>query len=221
MKLFSKVLFISLLLMGTLQVQSIAQSKQRSKDARPVRLGVKGGVNFSTLYANDADNTKVLTGFHLGVFGKLPIAGMVSIQPELYYTTKGAEVTYDNLFSPGEVRYSFNYLELPLLLMVNVTPNFNIHAGPFASFLINGKVKHLSNVSLFDFEDNLDTSDYNRLDTGIALGLGIDVASISLGMRYNLGLNTIGKEKSFLGNSYTFPDAKNGVFNFYVSISLN
>lgn len=221
MKTITKILAITLLVIGLAPFQGNSQITQKTREVHLVRLGVKGGVNFSTLYAHDADNTKVLTGFHLGVFGKLPIAGMVSIQPELYYTTKGAEVTYDNLFSPGEVRYSFNYLELPLLLMVNVTPNFNIHAGPFASFLINGKVKHLSNVSLFDFEDNLDTSDYNRLDTGIALGLGIDVASISLGIRYNLGLNTIGKEKSFLGTSYTFPDAKNGVFNFYVSISLN
>lgn len=221
MKTILRLLAISLLMTGLTQYPGKAQTTQRYRDVNPVRLGIKGGVNFSTLFAKDVDKTKSITGFNVGIYGKLPVADMVSVQPELYFTTKGAEVTYNNLFATGKVRYTFNYIELPLLLMINVTPNFNVHAGPFASFLINGKVRHLSNVSLFDFERNLDTSDYNRLETGIALGTGIDIASISIGMRYMLGLNTIGKEKSFLESTYIFPDAKNGVLNFYISLSLN
>jgi hypothetical protein len=221
MKTILKFLAIFLVLNGLTQFPGKAQTMQRTVAVHPVRLGIKGGVNFSTLYARDVDKTKAITGFNVGVYGKLPIAGMVSIQPELYFTSKGADVTYNNPFAIGQVRYTFNYLELPLLLVVNMTPNFNVHAGPFASFLINGKVKHLSAVSLFDFERNLDTSDYNRLETGIALGLGIDIASISIGMRYLFGLSTIGKERSFLDANYTFPDAKNGVLNFYLSLSLN
>jgi hypothetical protein len=221
MKAILKFSVISLLLLCLAHLSGNAQITQRTIDVYPVRLGIKGGVNFSTLYAKDVDKTKVLTGFNIGLFAKLPVAGMVAVQPELYYTTKGADVTYNNLFAAGKVRYTFNYIELPLLLMVNVSPNFNVHAGPFASLLINGRVKHLSDVSLFDFERSLDTSDYNRLETGIALGLGIDIASISLGMRYNFGLNTVGKERTFMETTYVFPDAKNGVFNFYLSLSLN
>jgi hypothetical protein len=221
MKTILRFSVISLLMLCLTHFSGNAQYTQVIRDVYPVRLGIKGGVNFSTLYASDADKTKALTGFNIGLYGKLPVAGMVSVQPELYFTTKGADVTYNNLFAIGTVRYTFNYLELPLLLMVNISPNFNIHAGPFASLLINGKVKHKSDVSLFDFERNLDTKDYNRLDTGIALGVGIDIASISLGMRYNFGLNTVGKERTLIGTTYIFPDAKNGVFNFYLSLSLN
>jgi hypothetical protein len=221
MKTILKFLAILLVLTGLTQFPGKAQTLQRTVAVHPVRLGIKGGVNFSTLFAKEVDKTKSITGFNVGIYSKLPIAGMVSVQPELYFTTKGADVTYNNPFAIGKVRYTFNYIELPLLLMVNVTPNFNFHAGPFASFLINGKVKHLANVSLFDFERNLDTSDYNRLETGFALGLGIDIASISIGMRYQFGLSTIGKERTFMETTYTFPDAKNGVFNFYLSLSLN
>ena len=216
-----RLLAVSLLLAGLTEFAVKAQTMQRTIDVQQVRLGIKGGFNYSTLFAKDVDNTSAITGYHIGFYGKLPVAGMVSIQPELYFTIKGADVTYDNLIATGQVRYTFNYIELPVLLMVNMTPNFNVHAGPFASFLINGKVEHMKNVSLFDFEQNLDTSDYKRLETGFALGAGIDIASISIGMRYLLGLSKIGKEKSFLDTTYTFPDARNGLFNFYISLSLN
>lgn len=185
------------------------------------RLGIKGGVNFSSLYTKDSYDSKMLTGFNIGVFSKVPLSQHVAIQPELYFSTKGAEVTYNNTFVDGIARFKLNYLELPLLLVVNVTDNFNIHAGPYAAYLISGKVTNESNLNLFDFEDNVNSDDFNRLDTGLAIGAGIDFGSLGIGIRYNYGLSTIGKEKSFLGTTYTFPDAKNGVINFYAALAIN
>jgi hypothetical protein len=184
------------------------------------RLGVKGGVNFSNLNMKNAD-TKMRTGVNLGLFAKLPVSGMFSVQPELYYITKGSDVTYNNAFVDGTARFNLNYLEVPLLLVANITDYFNFHAGPYVSYLINGTVKNKANINLFDFEKNINTDDYDRFDAGIAVGAGIDIKAISLGARYNFGLTKVGKERTFLGTSYTFPDARNGVFNFYISLSLN
>lgn len=185
------------------------------------RVGIKGGINLSTLYTEDSYDTKMLTGFNIGLFSKVPITQHVSIQPEFYFTTKGSEVTYNNAFVEGIARFKLNYLELPLLLVINVTDNFNIQAGPYASFLVTGKVSNESDGNLFDFEDNIEVDDFNRFDGGIAVGVGIDFGSLGIGARYNYGLTTIGKEKSFLGTTYTFPDAKNGVLNFYAALSIN
>ena len=185
------------------------------------RLGIKGGVNFSSLYTQDSYDTKMLTGFNIGLFSKVPITGHIALQPEFYFTTKGAEVTYNNAFVDGIARFKLNYLELPLLLAINVTDNFNIHAGPYAAYLVSGKVSNESNVNAFDFEDNINSDDFNRFDAGIAVGAGVDVGSLGLGVRYNYGLSTVGKEKSFMGTTYTFPDAKNGVLNFYVALAIN
>lgn len=185
------------------------------------RFGVKAGLNLSNLYTRDADNNKLLTGFNVGLFAKLPIVSIVSIQPELYFTTKGSEVTYGSLFMNGTAQFRLNYVELPLLLVVNITRNLNIHAGPYVSYLISGIVKNESNVNLFDFENNIDTGDFNRLDAGIAVGAGIDVGGISLGTRYNYGFTKVGREQSIFGVTYTVPDANNGVFSLYLSLSLN
>ena len=163
----------------------------------------------------------MLVGFNVGLFSKVPITRHVALQPELYFTTKGAEVTYNNTFVDGVARFKLNYIEFPLLLAVNVTDNFNIHAGPYVAYLVTGKVQNESNVNLFDFEENIDADDFNRFDMGVAVGAGIDFGSLGIGVRYNYGLTTVGKERSFLGTTYTFPDAKNGVLNFYAAISLN
>jgi len=185
------------------------------------RLGIKGGINFSSLYTQDSYDTKMLTGFNIGLFSKVPITQHVALQPEFYFSTKGAEVTYNNTFVDGIAQFKLNYLELPLLLAINLTDNFNIHAGPYVAYLVSGKVNNESNINLFDFEENINSDDFNRFDAGLAVGAGIDIGSLGIGVRYNYGFSTVGKEKSFMGTTYTFPDARNGVLNFYAALAIN
>ncbi|MFI5218873.1 MAG: porin family protein [Bacteroidia bacterium] len=215
MKYSIKTIATSLLLI------CIAHASTKAQDSNPVRFGIKGGVNFSSLYTKDVEETKMRTGFNVGLFAKLPLTDYFAVQPELYYTTKGAEITYNNTFVNGTAGFHLNYIEVPLMFVGNITANFNIHAGPYAAFLISGKVKNESNIDFFDFEENIDTDDYNTFEAGLAIGAGIDLKAVSLGVRYNHGLTNVGKERTFLGTTYTFPDATNGVINLYISLSLN
>ena len=183
-------------------------------------FGIKGGINFSNLYAKDTEDNKTLTGFNLGLFAKLPFTKTFAIQPELYYTTKGALSTYSSAFISGNFQYNFNYLEVPVLLVVNITDHINLQVGPYLSYLLNGKVKNNSNVNPVDFEEKINTEDYNKFDAGIAAGAGVDLGAVSLGARYTYGLTTVGKERIFAGTPYTTPDAANMVMSLYVSYSL-
>ncbi len=185
------------------------------------RFGLKAGVNFSGIINSEAENTQSLTGFNVGVFSKMHVTKHISIQPELYFTIKGAEVTYNTLLVDGTARFHLNYIEFPLLLVVNLTNNVNVHAGPYAAYLISGIAKNESTVNLFNFEQNIDSNDYNRFDAGLAIGAGLDLGGFSLGVRYNYGMTNIGKEKTFLGITYKVPDGTNSVASCYVSISLN
>lgn len=196
-------------------------SKAQETDApRSSRFGVKAGVNFANLPTKNADNN-MLTGINIGVFGKIPIIKMIAFQTELYFTAKGSEVTYKGAFADGTARFKLNYLEVPLLLVVNINDNVNVHLGAFGSYLINGKVKNASTISLFDYEKQIDTDDFNNFDAGIAAGVGLDIGAVSLGLRYNQGLKKVGNEKQYNGTAYTFPDAKNSVLNLYLALSLN
>ena len=213
----STLLFASVFLICMTSISVRAQDKE---EIIAPHFGIKGGMNFSNLLSKDADKTKILAGFNAGVFLKMPVSRFFAVQPELYYTTKGAEVTYNNLLLDGTARFTYNYIEVPLLLVVNITDNFNVHLGPYAAIMISGKVKNESNINLFNYEENIDTQDYNRLDAGLTAGLGVDFGLFGMGVRYNYGLTKVGKEQTFMGKTYIIPDASNTVLNFYLSLAI-
>lgn len=183
-------------------------------------FGVKGGFNMSNLYGSgdDVDDNNILYGFNAGVYATLPISDFVAIQPELLFTTKGAELEYSNAFASGNTKFKLNYIELPLLVRVNVTKNFNIHAGGYASYLVSSKV---TGDGTIEFDEEIDADDLARFDAGISAGIGVDFSPISVGLRYNYGLTTVGKERTFAGTTYTVPDAKNSNLTLYLSYKLN
>lgn len=214
----------SLLLLCSAHSVVKAQENTDKKSELTARFGIKAGFNLSNLYteSGEADDKKMLGGFNAGVFAKLPIAKFLAIQPELYFTTKGAQINYKNAFVDGDARFRLNYIELPVLLVVNINQNFNIHGGPYAGYLVNSSVSNKSNASAFDFEKNLNNDDYNRFDAGLAVGAGLDIGAVGIGARYSYGFTKVGKERTFPGGqSYTFPNAQNGVLNVYLSLSLN
>lgn len=183
-------------------------------------FGIKGGVNFTNLYTDEVDDNNLLTSFNVGVFANLPVTNSLSIQPEVNFSRKGAELVYDNAFVSGTARFKLNYIEVPVLLKINLTENFNIHFGPYIAYLVDGQVTNESDSGSFDFEDNLDNDDFNKFDYGLSGGIGIDFSTAQIGLRYNYGLATVGKERTFAGTEYTFPDGKNSALSLYLAIKL-
>lgn len=178
--------------------------------------GFKGGLNFSNLYTDNVDDNNVLTGFNAGLYAKFPISKGIAIQPEISYTTKGAELVYNNAFVKGVAKFNVNYIEVPVLLVMNITDNFNLHVGPYAAYMVSGKTSNDSN--LISTQRELDTNDFNKFDAGLAGGLGIDLDVVNFGVRYNYGLTKIAKQSN---TSFISSDAKNSVLSVYVGLRLN
>lgn len=207
---------LAFVLLTSVSLVTFAQTTDSSK----LKFGFKGGVNFSNLYTDDVEDNNVLTGFNVGLFARLPITQTFAIQPELLYTTKGAELEYNNAFVNGTSTFKLNYLELPVLLVINVSENFSVHGGPYLAYLIDGKATNDSQGTLFDIENTLDNDDYNKFDSGVAFGIGYDTDTVGFGVRYSYGLQKVGKERNYNGTDYTFPDGKNSVINLYLSYTI-
>ena len=206
----SKKLMFASLAVGLMSISGIqAQEKTAS-------YGFKGGLNFSNLYTDNVDDNNVLTGFNAGLYAKFPVAKGIAIQPEISYTTKGAELVYNNLFVKGTAKFNVNYIEVPVLLVMNITDNFNVHVGPYAAYMVSGKTSNDSN--LMSTQRDLDTDDFNKFDAGLAGGLGVDLDVVNFGVRYNYGLTKIAKEST---TNLISSDAKNSVLSVYVGLRLN
>lgn len=216
MKNKGKISIVFIMLLGF-----AASLNAQVTEAFKPQVGIKGGANFSNLYTDDVDDNNVLTSFNAGIFTSFPLSNFIAIQPELLYSRKGAELVYDNAFATGTAKFKLNYIELPILLKINLAKNLNIHAGPYFAYLVDAQVTNESDSGNFDFEDNYDNDDFNKFDTGLAAGVGIDLDNLGIGLRYNYGLSTVGKERTVAGQTYTVPDGKNSNLSLYLTLQLN
>ncbi|WP_374549979.1 porin family protein [Flavobacterium sp.] len=215
-----KKVFLTLVTLLAIQITSAQNEQTSNTTSRNPEIGIKGGLNITNLYTEEVDDNNLLTSFNAGLYTNIPISNSLSVQPEFLFYRKGAELVYDNAFVSGTARFKLNYLEIPVLLKANISKNFNIHFGPYFSYLIDGKVTNESSSSSFDFENDLSNDDFNKFDYGLAAGIGLDFSSTSIGLRYDYGLSTVGKERNFAGTTYTFPDGKNSALSLYISFKL-
>lgn len=193
----------------------LAQEQKTSSDATlTLKIGIKGGVNFTNMYVDDVEDENMKIGFNLGLFAKLPVTRGLSIQPEILYSVKGSKVTYDlGVLGSNEYRFNLNYVEVPVLAVINVAKNFNLQAGGYAGYLAQANIKREKDGPNDQIAD-LNEDNFNRFDYGLVGGLGIDVESVTIGARYNYGLREIGKADNF--GSRALKNSKNSAISLYV-----
>ena len=197
---------------------SAQEQKTTSESSLTTKIGVKGGVNLSNLYVDDVSDENMKVGLNLGLFAKVPLTKGLSIQPELLYSSKGAKLTYDNVFGNGEFRFNLNYVEVPVLAVINIAKNFNLQAGVYASYLASVNIKKLKDDGDVDDISDLDAEDFNRVDYGLVGGLGLDIENFTIGARYNYGLKEVGDKNTLAGTALR--NSKNSVISLYLGFGF-
>jgi hypothetical protein len=160
-------------------------------------LGIKGGVNFSKVSLDlDDYSAESITKSHFGAFGRLGF-GRIFIQPEVYFTGKGGDVTS----SLGSTVASFNFksVDVPVLLGLRL-----IKGKLVGLHLTGGPV--FSNITSKDIEgfEGADKSFYKNHYMGIQYGLGLDIWKITLDARMENGLGEFYKHTAGTGKNNTF-----------------
>ncbi|RYG43202.1 MAG: PorT family protein, partial [Chitinophagaceae bacterium] len=110
-----------------------------SSQAQLVRFGLKGGANFSSFNGGvDGIDYKAKTGFHAGALVELKLLENVALQPELLYSSQGADVE-------GIGDFNLDYISVPVLAKFYVVSDkLSIDVGPQFSFLIDDTKKVFS-----------------------------------------------------------------------------
>jgi len=211
---------LAVIFLATAASHTFAQEQQTSSETSlSPKFGIKGGVNLTNMYVDDVSDEHMKVGFNAGFFAKLPITKGFSIQPELLYSSKGAKETYNNFIQgKGEYRFNLNYVELPVLAVINVAKNFNLQAGPYVAYLASANVKDMDNDGTIKNATDLNAENFNRFDYGVAGGFGIDISNFTLGARYNYGLKEIGKSGSLSGD--LTKNSKNSAISLYIGFGF-
>ncbi len=183
--------------------------------AQEARSGIKGGLNLSTLYIENVEDENVRAGFHAGIYTQLMLTESFAIQPELNFSMKGSKAKYDNFIFQGENNFNLSYIDIPVLATFKLGSDADIHVGPYFGYLVG-----VSTSSEGDFGNayqELDRDDYQNWDYGLAAGLALNFHPMSVGVRYNYGLNKIADSPNAEGQ---IGDAKNAVGQVFVAFDL-
>lgn len=179
------------------------------------RAGVKVGMNVSNLYINDVNDENARIGFNGGFYGQILSSEAFAIQPELLFSTKGTQANYDGLIDQ-QVRFNMNYLDLPVLAVFKLGPSAEIHAGPYASYMLSANIT--TDGDLGSDYDELDRDHFKSYDVGLSGGFGLNFGAVQVGARYNYGLVEIAKSNAARN---AIGDSKNSVAQIYLALNLN
>ena len=173
--------------------------------AQAPSFGLKGGLNMASLGGRRIVDVDYQAGPNLGAFLSVPISATLAIQPEVYFSRKGARnAAYDYSDMPQDdfsaptigvfisEKASNDYLEIPVLLKLNsslpgdfVRPIF--FAGPAVGILLRAKGTYPIHDD--EYREQLKTADF-----GFIFGGGVEIGKLSLDARYNLGLSSVAKD---------------------------
>jgi hypothetical protein len=112
---------------------------QDSDDNKKISFGLKAGLNsmHNREVTSSRDNVQKRSGVYAGIFVTIPASEMVSIQPELIYSSTEFNGTNN-----------VNLLHVPLLLNFQLGNNFTGFVGPEGQILLN--IEDAENQDLFN-----------------------------------------------------------------------
>ncbi len=187
--------------------------------AQYARAGIKGGLNLSNLYVNEADDDQARVGWHAGFYGQLFASEAFAIQPEVNFSTKGTGVTrIDATSARYESKFNLSYIDIPVLAVFKLGEVAEIHAGAYWAYLLRAEIRNNDRNPDNEFTTQ-DRDNFADWDYGLVGGIGFNLGeSAQLGVRYNYGLNEIADSR---GARRVFGDAKNQVAQLYLAFNLN
>lgn len=155
------------LLLLTLLFAVVSFANEVKAQIKP-EFGIRAGVNFASWAgAPVLGDISPRVGLLVGVYGRIPIPGSsFSIQPEVLYTQKGIRI--------NNFEVHLNYIQIPVFARVDfanqtlLSPHLIL--GPYLTFKLN----NVENPSI-----------YNNVLYGLAVGAGVDINRISIGIRYS------------------------------------
>lgn len=170
---------------------SMAQLKSKIKTDEEsfFRFGAKAGLNINKINGQSY-KSGFSYNFQAGAFLQFNFSNRFGLQPEINFVQTTAEFTndatdiYDDLFRDGsQKKAQLNYIEVPILLNINVgeSKHIKLQIGPAFGALLSQKIDQLQNNANL-YKDNE--------VSGIA-GFWMQLPVVNLGARYKIGFTDI------------------------------
>lgn len=195
-------------------------------------FGIRAGLNMSKFEVKDNDDTysddfSFMPGFHVGILGEIPVAGVLSIEGAALFSTRGFK--YEDEMVIFDEKIEFKSTSTMYYIVVPITVKATVDVGPVSVFgqlggyagagmsgnykteATSGGITDTSEGDILFGNDEVE-DDYKQLDFGLTAGAGVQVKNIRAGVAYDHGLANI---SHYSDNGYT---TTNRVFSVFVAL---
>lgn len=154
-------------------------------NAQRLSIGGKAGANLTKI-TGKAFKEEYNLGYQLGLFAEIDLSKKWGIQPEVLWNqlntnpASGTDAVFNN-WQNNTTSIKLNYITIPVLLRYNIGPLITLNLGPQFGILQN-KNTNLWNNSKEAFKNG---------DLALVGGAQINLKTLRLYGRYNIGLNNI------------------------------
>lgn len=184
---------------------------------RPMRVGIIGGYNMASFWGDDADDFDSRSGFDIGGLVQIPMGDMITVQPEVHYTQKGAEAELDFGAGSTDVEFAVNYIQVPVLFKAGLPLaegfDFDFQFGPSLGFNMGCEVSNEDDeVDCEDAGFEVKGFDYGIIAGG-SFAWAAGAGDLLVDVRYDLGLTSIIDEEDA-------DDVKNSNLQFLIGYAF-
>lgn len=189
-------------------------------------FGIRAGATSSGMRGDAVNNLKDMvdftngmittgnrTGFFAGGFASIPLTGIVSVEPAVYYSQKGYELKGELnvkgmkfIGANAKAKLNSNYIDIPVVVKANLS-GLQLFAGPQFSYLLNADLRTTAGVFGFNLlNKTMDaTSQFNRTDFSLTGGLGYQMANgFNIMASYDHGLSKADANKNLNSYNHSF-----------------
>lgn len=199
-----KILFLLLCLVtaGNLSAQSLWDA---SPADQAFTFGLRAGMNYASTDVDCA--TSVRTGLHFGVSVDYNIIKSFSVSTGIYYVGKGFHGN-QNIASASELtesKASASYVQVPVLASWRIEApsgvRLHVNVGPYFAYGLGGTANYrplnLTFQNYFEGDTFGENGLLKRFDTGLSMGLMVQIGHFLAGASYELGLTDVGHQVRF------------------------
>jgi hypothetical protein len=192
-------LLVRVLFLCVLPAALAAQTPPPRVGPRPA-VGAEVGYSRSNLGGPDATKLRSRQGALTGVFLQVPVAGPLSVRPEILFALKGgrAQIALEG-GGTAQLEIDLAYLELPVLLRGTVARGRfrpTLFGGPAPALKIGCDLRRIVPDSpVRESCDQVDFIAFRGFDVGLVMGGGLEVrwpqSALALEARYNTGFRSL------------------------------
>lgn len=168
-----------------------------------INVGIRAGISSSTVKLKDYNNPDFQLGYkngdlgyHFGVIGQVKVLKFF-VQPELLFSVAKTDVTYKGTGN-ATLQYgkqAFYKLDLPIMVGFKLRA-LKLQVGPVATWQIGSKSDLLDKYNI--------NQDIKTATIGYQAGIGLELGSLLLDVKYEGSLSKLGAGMNISGNQVNF-----------------